>query len=85
MFYELDPIRLGATDGEIIAVDGKTARGSRDRKNNRYPPHRVSANRLSIGPTGNGWQIQRDHNHPKTTEMAGAQGVYRQYWCNGLL
>jgi len=28
---------LGATDGEIVAVDGKTARGFRDRKNNRNP------------------------------------------------
>ena len=31
------------TEGEIIAVDGKTARGSQDRKNNRKPLHRVSA------------------------------------------
>jgi len=31
------------TAGEVIAVDGKTARGSRDRKNNRQPLHMVSA------------------------------------------
>ena len=31
------------TDGEIIAVDGKTARGSRDRRKNRKPLHMVSA------------------------------------------
>ncbi len=31
------------TEGEIIAVDGKTARGSQDRKNNRKPLHMVSA------------------------------------------
>ena len=31
------------TGGEIIAVDGKTARGSRDRKNQRNPLHMVSA------------------------------------------
>lgn len=31
------------TDGEVIAIDGKTARGSRDRKNNRNPLHMVSA------------------------------------------
>ena len=41
------------TRGEIIAVDGKTARGSRDRKNNRSPLHMVSAwaceNRLVLG------------------------------------
>jgi len=34
---------LNTTEGEIIAVDGKTARGSRDRKNNRNPLRIVSA------------------------------------------
>ena len=42
-----------ATEGEVIAVDGKTARGSRDRKNGRNPLHMVSAwataNRLVLG------------------------------------
>jgi predicted transposase YbfD/YdcC len=41
------------TMGEVIAVDGKTARGSRDRAKNRNPLHRVSAwadaNRLVLG------------------------------------
>jgi len=41
------------TGGEIIAMDGKTARGSRDRKNNRDPLHMVSAwactNRMVLG------------------------------------
>jgi len=40
-------------EGEIINVDGKTARGSRDKKNNRNPLHMVSAwaskNRLVLG------------------------------------
>ena len=27
-----------ATGGEVIAIDGKTAKGSRDRKHNRNPP-----------------------------------------------
>ncbi len=31
------------TGGEVIAIDGKTARGSRDKKNNRKPLHMVSA------------------------------------------
>jgi len=31
------------TDGEVVAIDGKTARGSRDRKNHRKPLHMVSA------------------------------------------
>jgi hypothetical protein len=41
------------TAGEVIAVDGKTARGSRDRAKNRNPLHRVSAwadaNRVVLG------------------------------------
>jgi hypothetical protein len=41
------------TGGEVIAVDGKTAKGSRDRKNDRNPLHMVSAwacnNRLVLG------------------------------------
>ena len=41
------------TDGEVIAVDGKTARGSRDRQAHRNPLHMVSAwacsNRLVLG------------------------------------
>ena len=41
------------TQGEVIAIDGKTARGSHDRKNERNPLHMVSAwacqNRLVLG------------------------------------
>lgn len=41
------------TGGEVIAVDGKTSKGSRDRKANRNPLHMVSAwattNRLVLG------------------------------------
>jgi len=32
---------VGSTGGEIIAVGGKTARGSGDHKNNRDPLHMV--------------------------------------------
>lgn len=34
---------MKACPGEIIALDGKTARGSRDRKNDKNPLHMVSA------------------------------------------
>lgn len=41
------------TGGEVIAIDGKTAKGSRDRKHHRSPLHMVSAwachNRLVLG------------------------------------
>ncbi len=41
------------TGGELIAIDGKTAKGSRDRKSNRNPLHMVSTwacqNRLVLG------------------------------------
>jgi hypothetical protein len=43
-----------ATAGEVLAVDGKTARGARDRRGARRPLHLVSAwasaNRLVLGP-----------------------------------
>jgi hypothetical protein len=42
-----------ATDGEAVAIDGKTARRSRDRRGGRPPLHMVSAwacaNRLVLG------------------------------------
>ena len=42
------------TGGDVIAIDGKTSKGSRDRQRNRNPLHRVSAwacrNRLVLGP-----------------------------------
>ena len=41
------------TEGEVIAIDGKTVRGSRDKRNNQSPLHLVSAwacaNRLVLG------------------------------------
>jgi hypothetical protein len=44
---------MEATGGEVIAVDGKTARGSHDRKRGRKALHMVSAwastNRLVLG------------------------------------
>lgn len=44
---------LTVTGGEVIAIDDKTARGSRDRKNKQNPLHMVSAwactNRMVLG------------------------------------
>ncbi len=41
------------TDGEVVALDGKSARGSRDRRRGKHALHRVSAwgsrNRLVLG------------------------------------
>jgi len=55
--YSTKPV-TEKTGGEIIAIDGKTARGSRDRKNNRKPLHMVSAwasqNRLVLGQVATG-------------------------------
>lgn len=46
------------TQGEVIAIDGKTARGSQNRKNGKNPLHRVSAwaaaNRLVLGQEATG-------------------------------
>ncbi len=62
-----------ATVGEVVAVDGKTARGSRDRRGARRPPlPMVSAwasnQPARFGPGGNAGSVQRDPRHP---EVAG--------------
>ena len=52
-FMSWSQASVSQCEGEIINVDGKTARGSRDKKNNRNPLHMVSAwaskNRLVLG------------------------------------
>ncbi len=52
-FRRWTPAVAGATGGEILAVDGKTARGAQDRARGRRSLHRVSAwacrNRLVLG------------------------------------
>ena len=64
-----------ATGGEVIAVDAKSARGSRDRRRARSAPHRVSAwacsNRPGVGTGGHGGKIPRDHRHPQAAGTAG--------------
>jgi hypothetical protein len=59
----------GATGGEIIAVDGKSARSSRDRRRGRSPLHMVSA-----------WAC-RD---PQAPGIARSPGLYRHHRCHGL-
>ena len=60
-----------ATGGELIAIDVKTAKGSRDRKHNRNPLHMAKA-----GPAtrtiGHGGEVLRNQGDTETAGVAGA-------------
>jgi predicted transposase YbfD/YdcC len=66
------------TGGEIIAVDGKTAKGSRDRKNQRNPLHMVSAwaceNRLVLGQEATDEKSNEITAIPKLLELLALKG-----------
>jgi predicted transposase YbfD/YdcC len=67
-----------ATGGEVIAVDGKTARGSRDRKRARQPLHMVSAwasaNRLGLGQEATEEKSNEITAIPKLLELLELKG-----------
>lgn len=67
-----------ATDGEVIAVDGKTARGSRDRRRGRSPLHMVSAwacaNRLVLGQEATSEKSNEITAIPKLLELLELKG-----------
>lgn len=66
------------TGSEVIAVDGKTARGSRDRKNHRNPLHMVSAwacrNRLVLGQQATEEKSNEITAIPKLLELLELKG-----------
>ena len=66
------------TDGEVIALDGKTARGSRDRKRGRGPLHMVSAwasaNRLVLGQEATDAKSNEITAIPKLLELLELHG-----------
>lgn len=66
------------TDGEVIALDGKTARGSRDRKRGRGPLHMVSAwasaNRLVLGQEATDAKSNEITAIPKLLELLELRG-----------
>jgi predicted transposase YbfD/YdcC len=68
------------TGGEVIAVDGKTARRSRDRKRN-HPLHMVSAwaceNRLVLGQQATDEKSNEITAIPKLLAVIGTEGVHR--------
>jgi predicted transposase YbfD/YdcC len=67
-----------ATGGEVIAVDGKTTRGSRDRKQSRQPLHMVSAwastNRLVLGQEATAEKSNEITAIPKLLELLELKG-----------
>jgi len=66
------------TAGEVIAVDGKTSRGSRDRRGARRPLHMVSAgasaNRLVLGQEATEEQSNEITAIPKLLELLEIKG-----------
>ena len=68
----------GATGGEIIAVDGKSACGSRDRRRGRSPLHMVSAwacrNRLVLGQEATEEKSNEITAIPKLLELLEIKG-----------
>lgn len=67
-----------ATGGEVIAVDGKTTRGSRDRQRSRHPLHLVSAwastNRLVLGQEATAGKSNEITAIPKLLELLELKG-----------
>ena len=63
------------TEHRLIAIDGKTLRGSYDRRDGKAAIHMVSA--WAIGeqavarPGGRGREVQRDHGDPRVAPVAG--------------
>ena len=66
------------TEGEIIAIDGKTSRGSRDRKRGQSPLHLVSAwacaNRLVLGQEATAEKSNEITAIPKLLERLDVKG-----------
>lgn len=66
------------TDGEVIAVDGKTSRGSKDRKQGKSPLHLVSAwacaNRLVLGQEATAEKSNEITAIPKLLELLELKG-----------
>lgn len=67
-----------ATEGEVVAIDGKTAKGSRDRKGGRKALHMVSAwantNRLVLGQEATDEKSNEITAIPKLLELLELKG-----------
>ena len=66
------------TDGEVIAIDGKASRGSKDRKRGKSPLHLVSAwacaNRLVLGQEASAEKSNEITAIPKLLELLDLKG-----------
>jgi predicted transposase YbfD/YdcC len=66
------------TEGEVIAIDGKTSRGSKDRKRGKSPLHMVSAwacaNRLVLGQEATAEKSNEITAIPKLLELLDLKG-----------
>ena len=95
VFSRLDPDQFGAcfmnwarsvaelTQGEVVAIDGKTLRRCHDRGQGRAPLHLVSAwaaqNHLVLGQNPHPGPFQRNHRHPPVVGAAGVARVHHHH------
>lgn len=77
-----------ATGGEVVAVDGKTAPGSRDRRRGKQALHRVSAwgsrNRLVLGQEATEEKSNEITAIPNLLELLELKGCIVTIICDGL-
>ncbi len=76
------------TDGQLVAIDGKTLRRSFDAANSKSAIHMVSAwataNHITLGQVVVDAEIERDHGHSKTTGNSVPFRLFGDDRCHGL-
>lgn len=76
------------SDGQVIAIDGKTLRRSFDAASSKAPIHMVSAwataNHISLGQVVTDAKSNASHGDPQAAPNAGNQGVFGDNRCDGL-
>ena len=75
------------TDGQVIAIDGKTLRRSYDAARGKSAIHMLGLGHGQpdqFGTGRRGRQEQRDHSHPETAGNAGIVGGFGHDRCHGV-
>jgi hypothetical protein len=80
--------KLIGVSADVIAIDGKTARRSADKRRGKAAIHVVSAfaarQRVVLGQIKVADKIQRDRRHPCASRHAGDRRLRRHHRCHGL-
>ena len=76
------------TQGEVVAIDGKTVRRSHDRTLGKKAIHMVnvwaSSHGLALGQTKVDEKSNRNHRHPQVATAAGARRLHHHHRRHGL-